>query len=56
MLTPVVPHASSIQLSRLQVSEMNKTTFKDLRLAWTDYNEAEDYVVPNVLSPRDLVF
>ena len=32
------------------------TTFKDLRLAWTDCDEAEDYVVPNVLSPRDLVF
>ena len=23
---------------------------------WTDCNEAGDYVVPNVLSPRDLVF
>ena len=23
---------------------------------WTDCDEAEDYVVPNVLSPRDLVF
>ena len=32
------------------------TTFKDLRLTWTDCDEAEDYVVPNVLSPRDLVF
>ena len=30
--------------------------FKDLRLAWTDCDEAEDYGVPNVLSPRDLVF
>ena len=27
----------------------------DLRLAWTDCDEAGDYVVPNVLSPRDLV-
>ena len=34
----------------------NTTTFKDLRLTWTDCDEAEDYVVPNVLSPRDLVF
>ena len=24
--------------------------------AWTDCDEAGDYVVPNVLSPRDLVF
>ena len=24
--------------------------------AWTDFDEAGDYVVPNVLSPRDLVF
>ena len=23
---------------------------------WTDFDEAGDYVVPNVLSPRDLVF
>ena len=23
---------------------------------WTDCDEAGDYVVPNVLSPRDLVF
>ena len=23
---------------------------------WTGYDEAGDYVVPNVLSPRDLVF
>ena len=28
----------------------------DLRLTWTDCEEAEDYVVPNVLSPRDLVY
>ena len=28
----------------------------DLRLTWTDCEEAEDYVVPNVLSPSDLVF
>ena len=27
----------------------------DLRLTWTDRDEAGDYVVPNVLSPRDLV-
>ena len=27
----------------------------DVRLTWTDCNEAGDYVVPNVLSPRDLV-
>ena len=28
----------------------------DGRPTWTDSDEAEDYVVPNVLSPRDLVF
>ena len=28
----------------------------DGRLTWTDFDEAGDYVVPNVLSPRDLVF
>ena len=26
----------------------------DERLIWTDYYGAGDYVVPNVLSPRDL--
>ena len=24
--------------------------------AWTDFDEAGDYIMPNVLSPRDLVF
>ena len=43
-------------LSTLQVCETNTTTIKDLRLTCTDGDEAEDYVVPNVLSPRDLVF
>ena len=28
----------------------------DGQLTWTDCDEAGDYVVPNVLSPRDLVF
>ena len=28
----------------------------DGRLTWTDCEEAGDYVVPNVLSPKDLVF
>ena len=28
----------------------------DGRLTWTDCDEAGDNVVPNVLSPRDLVF
>ena len=28
----------------------------DGRPTWTDSDEAGDYVVPNVLSPRDLVF
>ena len=28
----------------------------DGRTPWTDCDEAGDYVVPNVLSPRDLVF
>ena len=27
----------------------------DVRLTWTDCDEVEDYTVPNVLSPRDLV-
>ena len=27
----------------------------DGQLAWTDCDEGGDYVVPNVLSPRDLV-
>ena len=27
----------------------------DGRPTWTDFDEAGDYVVPNVLSPRDLV-
>ena len=28
----------------------------DGRPTWTDVDEAGDYVVPNLLSPRDLVF
>ena len=28
----------------------------DGRPTWTDGDEAGDYVVPNLLSPRDLVF
>ena len=28
----------------------------DGRPTWSDCDEAGDYVVPNVLSPRDLVF
>ena len=28
----------------------------DARPTWTDCDEAGDYVVPNVLSPKDLVF
>ena len=27
----------------------------NIRLTWTGYDETEDYVVPNVLSPRDLI-
>ena len=27
----------------------------DVQLTWTDCDEAGDHVVPNVLSPRDLV-
>ena len=27
----------------------------DVRLTWTDCDEAGDYVVPNVLSPKNLV-
>ena len=32
------------------------TTFQDKLLSKTDCDEAGDYVVPNVLSPRDQVF
>ena len=32
------------------------TPFQDKLLTKTDCDEAGDYVVPNVLSPRDLVF
>ena len=32
------------------------TIFKDKLLTRTDCDEAGDYIVPNVLSPRDLVF
>ena len=28
----------------------------DVRLTWTNCDESGDYVLPNVLSPRDLVF
>ena len=28
----------------------------DVRLTWTDCDEAGDYAVPNVLSPRGLFF
>ena len=28
----------------------------DVRLTWTDCDEAGDYVVPNGLSPRGIVF
>ena len=28
----------------------------DGRRTWTDFDEAGDYVLPNVLSPRDQVF
>ena len=27
----------------------------DVQQTWTDRNEAGDYIVPNVLRPRDLV-
>ena len=27
----------------------------DVRQTWTDRDEAGDYAVPNVLSPRDLI-
>ena len=28
----------------------------DVRLTWTDFDEAGDYVVPNLLSPKDFVY
>ena len=52
----VIQIVTNTPLSTLQVCETNTTTFKDLRLTWTDCDEAEDYVLPNMLSPRDLVF
>ena len=38
-----------------QVSTGSTQEAVDVRLTWTDCGEAGDYVVPNVLSPRDLV-
>ena len=46
-------------LSCLSDETLNRgpmTTFQDKLLKKTDCDEAGDYVVPNVLSPRDLVF
>ena len=43
----------------LGFSSLNRgpmTIFQNKLLTWTDCYEAGDYVVPNVLSPRDLVF
>ena len=48
-----VPGFSSLSDETLNRGPM--TIFKDKRLTMIDCDEAEDYVVPNVLSPRDLV-
>ena len=37
------------------VYAFRKAIKNNKRLTWTDCDEARDYVVPNVLSPRDLV-
>ena len=49
-----VPGFSSLSDETLNRGPM--TVFQDKLLTRTDCDEAGDYVVPNVLSPRDLVF
>ena len=38
----------------LRINQPTNQEAVDVRLTWTDCDEAGDYVVPNVLSPRDL--
>ena len=49
-----IPGFSSLSDETLKRGSM--TIFQDKLLTRTDSDEAGDYVVPNVLSPRDLVF
>ena len=49
-----IPGFSSLSDETLNRGPM--TFFQDKLLTRTDCDEAGDYVVPNVLSPRDLVF
>ena len=49
-----IPGFSSLSDETLNRGPM--TIFQDKLLTRTDCDEAGDYVVPNVLSPRDLVF
>ena len=49
-----IPGISSLSDETLNRGSM--TIFQDKLLTRTDSDEAGDYVVPNVLSPRDLVF
>ena len=49
-----IPGFSSLSDETLNRGPM--TIFQDKLLTITDCDEAGDYVVPNVLSPRDLVF
>ena len=49
-----IPCSSSLSGETLNRSPI--TIFQDKLLARTYYDEAGDYAVPNVLSPRDLVF
>ena len=44
------------QIRYLLISERTLFLAYENTMTWTDGDEAEDYVVPNVLSPRDLVF
>ena len=49
-----IPGFSSLLDETLNPGPM--TTFQDKLLTKADCDEAGDYVVPNVLSPRDVVF
>ena len=49
-----IPGFSSLKDETLNRGPM--TIFQDKLLIKTDCDEAEDYVVPNVFSTRDLVF
>ena len=59
VLTPAGAHyvvaLSKPHLPCLVLVEPRKR-WTDGQPTWTDCDEAGDYVVPNVLSPRDLVF